>query len=446
MSSVLIAVVSMLVVLGIMIVVHEFGHYAVAKLCGVRVEVFSVGFGKRLLGFTRGDTDYRISALPFGGYVRMTGENPMEAKSNDPAAFSNHPRWQRFLIAVAGPAMNILLAIALLAGLYMSTHRYMTFLRAPSEIGYIVPGSPADKAGLKPGDVLIRVDDESNPIWEDTLSRMSVAGKDGLDLGVRRGAEVLSIKLPFSLDATDPKEMVFDGIVPAHQSTVGSVVAGKPAEKAGIKAGDVIDSVNGTPVYSTQQFQKLLRETSGAPLTFKVLRGGSPVAITVTPVRDDASPEHRFMVGFYYGPESAEERLGFTAAVTESAKENFGYSALIIDLLQKLVERKVSLKAVNGPVGIAAASGEAVKSGPHDVIALMSMISLNLGVMNLLPFPILDGGLILLLIIEGLARRDINQQVKERIYQTAFVFLVMFAVLVMYNDISKLPGVGKFLP
>src|SRR5215475_11383487 len=153
-------------VLGIMVLVHEFGHYAVAKLCGVRVEVFSVGFGKRIFGFRRGDTDYRISLLPLGGYVKMAGENPMEARTGDPGEFMSHPRWQRFLVAIAGPAMNIILAFVVLSVLYTFHHEYFAFSKSPVDVVSIAPNSPAEKAGLQVGDRIVKVERIDNPTWE----------------------------------------------------------------------------------------------------------------------------------------------------------------------------------------------------------------------------------------------------------------------------------------
>src|ERR1700758_514909 len=171
-SNFLTAVISVAFVLGVMILVHEFGHYAVAKLCGVRVDVFSLGFGKRLIGFRRGDTDYRISLLPLGGYVKMAGENPMEARTGDPGEFMSHPRWQRLLIAVAGPTMNILLAVGIVTGVFMVHYSHDWYLDQPTRAGWVDDNSPGAKAGLKPGDLITRIDSTANPLWEDTKAKI----------------------------------------------------------------------------------------------------------------------------------------------------------------------------------------------------------------------------------------------------------------------------------
>ena len=191
MESFLIAVVAMAVVLGIMILVHEFGHYAAAKWFGVRVDVFSIGFGKRLAGFKRGDTDYRISALPLGGYVKMAGENPLESRSGAPDEFMSHPRWQRFVIAIAGPAMNILLAIALLTGVFMVHYEHPLYLDEPAVIGWVMDDSPAAKSGIEQGDRIVRIDGEQNPTWEDVMLKVLISPKQSVEVAVQRGNDVL---------------------------------------------------------------------------------------------------------------------------------------------------------------------------------------------------------------------------------------------------------------
>src|SRR5947209_16573030 len=181
------AVLAMIIVLGFMILIHEFGHYAAAKFFKVRVEVFSIGFGTRLLGFRRGDTDYRISAIPLGGYVKMSGENPMDERTGDPAEFLSHPRWQRFVIAVAGPLMNILLAVFLLTAVYMVHYEYQAYLDQPAVIDAIRHDSPAEKAGLQRGDQIIRVDGIENPTWDQLQPKVWLSPNQPLTITIRRG-------------------------------------------------------------------------------------------------------------------------------------------------------------------------------------------------------------------------------------------------------------------
>ena len=191
MPDFLISLIAVVVILGFMILIHEFGHYAVAKWLGVRVEVFSIGFGKRLLGFRKGDTDYRISAIPLGGYVKMSGENPMDERTGDPAEFLSHSRWHRFLIAIAGPTMNIMLAIFLLTSVYMVHYEYPVFMDKPAVIDGVRANSAAAQADLKPGDRIIKIDGITNPTWEQVQPRVMISPNQPLAVTIQRGNTVL---------------------------------------------------------------------------------------------------------------------------------------------------------------------------------------------------------------------------------------------------------------
>src|ERR1700741_1950176 len=186
-NSVLISIISVAVILGFMILIHEFGHYAVAKLLGVRVEQFAIGFGKRLVGFRKGETDYRINAIPLGGYVKMSGENPMDQRTDDPREFMNHSRWHRFLIAIAGPAMNILLAIFLLTVVYMVHYEYPVYLDKPAVVQGVRKDSPAARAGIQAGDRIVKIDGIENPTWEQVQPREWLSPNQPLTVTLQRG-------------------------------------------------------------------------------------------------------------------------------------------------------------------------------------------------------------------------------------------------------------------
>jgi regulator of sigma E protease len=441
--SILYSLVSVVIVLGIMIVVHEFGHFAAAKYFGVRVEVFSVGFGKRLLGFTRGETDYRISALPFGGYVKMSGENPMESRTGDPGEFMSHPRWQRFVIAIAGPFMNILLAVVLLTIVFMVHNEQPVYLDQPAVIGWVVENSPAEKAGLQPGDRIIRYGSMQNPTWEDVLSKVMLSPNYPVDIAVQRGTEVLNKSVV--PEAVGQEQIGSAGWIPDAPTTVSELESGQPAEKAGIKVGDEIVAINGTSIRSTQVMVRMLQQTADKPVEMTVVRDGKEVKFTLAPVLNDLNGRKQYRIGVGTEPAVHVDKLPFTKAFAKSVDQNKRYSMLILDLVKRMVERKVSIKQMSGPIGIAKISGEAARQqGWTPIMMVMAAISLNLGIFNLFPIPILDGGLILLLLIEAVIRRDISQTVKERIYQAAFVCLILFAGLVIFNDVVKLlPGLTK---
>ena len=435
----------MAVVLGIMILVHEFGHYAAAKWFGVRVDVFSIGFGKRLTGFRRGGTDYRISALPLGGYVKMAGESPLESRSGAADEFMSHPRWQRFVIAIAGPAMNILLAVVLLTGVFMVHYEHPVYLDQPAVVGWVLENSPAAKSGIEQGDRIVRIEGQQNPTWEDVLLKVAIASKGPMDIAIQRGNEILEKQIQPETEGSDPYATV--GWLPDQPITVTELEPNMPAAQAGLKLGDEIVAVNGTPMRSLLSVIHYLRQNGSKPVDVAAVRNGQQLSFRITPVQTEEDGQKNYRLGFQSRPVQID-KLPFAQALNRSIDENKRYSLLIVDLVRKLAQHKASIKQMEGPIGIARASGDAARQpGWTPLLSLMAMISLNLGVFNLLPIPILDGGIILLLIIEGLLRREISMKIKERIYQTAFVFLILFAVVVIYNDLMKaLPGLAQRLP
>ncbi len=433
------------IVLGLMILIHEFGHYAAAKYFGVRVEVFSIGFGKRLLGFKKGETDYRISAIPLGGYVKMSVENPMDDRTGDAGEFLSHPRWQRFIVAFAGPAMNILLAVALLTGVYMVHYEYPAVLDEPAVVGWVNPNTPAERAGIQKGDKIVRVEDIENPNWEQVDVKDALSPNQPLKFGIERNGKVTEkVLVPEPLG---PNQYGVMGWVPKESSvTLTTLEAGMPADKAGLKVGDRILTANGEDIPALEALVQMLNRTKDQPLEIVVLRNGQKQTFTVKPILAPAGPSQdlRYRIGIASLPTKVV-KLGFADALQRSLSDNKKSSFLILELLQKMVQRKVSMRQVDGPIGIGSAVGAAAREeGWTPLLLITAAISLNLGIMNLLPIPILDGGVILLLFIESLMQKEISLPIKERIYQAAFVFLVLFAVMVIYNDLVKtLPGLTR---
>ncbi len=426
MSGFFTAVLAVGVILGFMILIHEFGHYAAAKLLGVRVEVFSIGFGKRLFGFRRGDTDYRIAAIPLGGYVKMSGENPMDERTDDPGEFMSHPRWHRFIIAIAGPAMNILFAVGLLTCVYMVRYEYPAVLDEPAVIGWVVQDTPAAKAGIQVGDRIVRIDGIENPTWEQVIPREALNPNQPLDVTIERGGQTITktiVPEPFG-----PNQMGSAGWAPKEPSF--PITDLEPGMPAGLEA--MIES---------------LKRTKDKPIQITVMRDGKPLTFTVQPVLSNLKGDERYRVGVASAPMKVSS-LPLAAAFRRSVEQNKQGSLLILELVQKMVQRKISIRSIEGPIGIGRAAGQAAsRKGWTPLLELTAGISLNLGIFNLLPIPIMDGGVILLLFVESLIRRDINLRIKERIYQAAFVFLVLFAVMVIYNDVVKmLPSVMGRMP
>ncbi|HEV3307338.1 MAG TPA: RIP metalloprotease RseP [Candidatus Sulfotelmatobacter sp.] len=447
MPDFLISLIAVVVILGFMILIHEFGHYAVAKWLGVRVEVFSIGFGKRLLGFRKGETDYRISAIPLGGYVKMSGENPMDERTGDPAEFLSHSRWHRFLIAIAGPAMNILLAVFLLTTVYMVHYEYPVFMDKPAVIDGVKANSAAAMAELQPGDRIIKIDGIDNPTWEQVQPRVMISPNQPLAVTIQRGAQVLEKTIVPK--AVTSSEVGSAGWYPAEPVIVGKLDDDMPALKAGVREDDRVIAMDGKPLGSIEAMIEQLQQTKEKPVDLTVLRGNQTLNFHMTPVlsRTEDPKQQRYRLGFLNKEDTVVTRLPFGQALTLSLRENKKYSFLLLELAKKLVEGKVSPRMVSGPIGIAQEAGYAAQQkGWTPLLALTSGISLNLGIFNLLPIPILDGGVIFFLLIESLMGHDISLRIKERVYQAAFVFLVLFAVMVIFNDLVKtIPGLAERL-
>ena len=444
MQTFLIAVVSVAFVLGFMITIHELGHHLVAKFFKVRVDTFSIGFGKRLLGFHMGGTDYRISALPFGGYVKMAGENPMEPRTGDPGEFMSHPRWQRIIIAFAGPAMNIAFAIAVLTAVFMVRYEHDPISDKPAVIGIIDPDSPASRAGLQVGDRIVRIEGQHDPTWEDVSMAMVLNSQAPISLAVQRDSKTFTASI--HPEIREANELPYTGLFADDPSIVVKVEPDMPAAKAGILEGDAIVAINGQEMHSLDDIPQYTKAHGDKPMTLGIVRRGAPLNIMVVPALAEAKGNKVYRMGITTSHPIKVDQLPFGRALKLSLQTNRKMSFLILEMVQKLLQRKVSLKQVDGPIGMARATGDAAsQKGWWPLAQLMALISLNLGIFNLLPIPILDGGLILLTCVEGVIRRDINQRMKERIYQTAFVFLILFAVTVVFNDVTKIPAVTKLL-
>ena len=442
MSDFLTSLIAVVAVLGFMILIHEFGHYAVAKWLGVRVEQFAIGFGKRLIGFRRGETDYRINAIPLGGYVKMSGENPMDSRTDDPREFMNHSRWHRFLIAIAGPTMNILLAIVLLTTVYMVHYEYPAVYDEPPVIGWVLKDTAAAKAGFEVGDRITKIDGVQNPNWEQVELKEALSPGQPLAVQIDRNGNILDkTVVP---EATGVDQIGYAGWAPKENTvTITDLVSGMPAEKAGLKEGDQILSVDGKPVPALASMVESLKVTKDKPINITILRDGQQKTFTVQPVQSDKW--YRIGIG---SMQMKVKTLPFAEAMQLSLHENRQNALLILELVKKMAQRKISMRSIEGPIRIGQAAGEAARrKGWTPLMSLTAAISLNLGIFNLLPIPILDGGVILFLAIEGLMRRDISMNIKERVYQAAFVFLVLFAVMVIYNDLMKtIPGLADKLP
>jgi regulator of sigma E protease len=422
-----------LIVLGIIIVIHELGHFVVAKFFKIKVETFSVGFGPRLFGFRRGDTDYRISAFPLGGYVKMAGETPSDTITGEAHEFMSKPKWQRFLVAAAGPAMNVILAVGLLTGLYVYGTELPEFMSGLAIVGVVERGSPAEQAGIRSGDQILAIDGKTTPNWQDIQTRVLTSAGRSIPITIQRQGERLEATVTPIRKGSE--EAGFIGMGPLIRTIVGAVNPDSPAAMAGMLAGDEIIRVNGIDLRSSgKSIQETIQSILESTFPITVLRRGQEVELRVSP----ATQGGRKMIGIQIQWPTTLIKLGFADAVGKSIQTNVESATLIFQVLGRLFKREASMKQLDGPIGIIRVSGQALEQGFSTLLTLMALISLNLGVLNVLPIPILDGGVMLLLIVESLMRRDLSLRMKERIVQVSFVFLLMLTVIVLYNDVVKL--------
>jgi regulator of sigma E protease len=469
--------IGVVLVLGVMILVHEWGHFAMARLFKVRVDVFSIGFGPRLFGWKRGDTDYRISALPLGGYVRMAGQDPTEIDSPNrdwrhlksaaapetssevsdvtrkaaefrgvdqplrlstgaPDELMSKPRWQRALISFAGPAVNLVFPILLLTGLYaIKGEPYPEYFDAPVQV-VALQERPAAPQALRLGDKIVAMEGVSNPTWEQAdrlIGNAAPGSRVTLEVENADGRRKLSLEVP-----RDPEQLGRVFGYPPIAPIVDAVSAGDPADRAGVQVGDKIVSVNGQPIQLWGQFVDRVRASGGSPVTIGVERNAGTKQVTVTPRKETTDrDESVYVVGVGVREQFRYRSMPFSQAVSVATSKTGDMIAATVGVVGKLVSGKVSINQLQGPVGISSEAGKAMKRGSVSVIFLMVLISVNLGILNLLPIPILDGGNILLLAIEGGLRRDLSMTFKERYIQVGLVFLLVLFAIVMYHDVLR---------
>ena len=430
-----------LLVLGVLITVHEWGHFIVARFFGVRVDVFSIGFGPRLFGVKRGHTDYRVSAVPLGGYVRMAGQDLSEVDSAGPAPtgapdeLASKPRWQRALISLAGPVVNLILPI-LLFGVFYWVHGtpYPQYLDQPAVIAGLSQNDPLAKQGVSVGDRIVAVNGVDIPTWEQADEKILDPANDQLHLTIQHQSTTRTVDVR-AKDLAEPK--VLGGYHPIPP-VIDQVMKGQAAHRSGMKSGDTVISVNGAAVANWPEFVDIVQHSDGSALQVTVLRDSKLVTLTMKPEwLPNEEAQYAFRVGI--GPKIplSYKRTSFTAAFSSAAAETWFGTTRLLGTVGKLVTGKLSVKQLSGVVNIADQAGHAVQDGSLAVVNLMAIISLNLGILNLLPIPILDGGNILLLGIEGLMRRDMSMAFKIRFVQAGLVFLLLIFTVVMYNDVMR---------
>lgn len=442
MANVLGTILAFTFVFGILVFVHEFGHFFMAKLVGVRVEVFSFGYGKRLFGVKKGETDYRISLLPLGGYVKLLGEGMFEKdRPLAPDDMMAKTRGQRLLIMAMGSIMNIILAVLIVAFMNVVGTEVAAYLDDKPVIGYIETGSPAEKAGLRIDDEIVRISGREVKTWTDV--EMAVGSKPDrlIRVDIRRDGEILPVDV--QTESVTRYQMGYAGFQAKIPTQIKMVMAKSAAEKAGLRAGDVILSIDGAPAYY-YQFIDIIQKSAGKELIFSVDRGGQTLTVPVTPRKEGDTGK----IGVSHGSASVTKKYGFFAAIGQSFKKNLDDTFLVIRFIKELFTGEASTRQLGGPLEIANFSYMAFRLGWMPLLAWIAVISLQLGILNLFPIPVLDGGQIFVLIIESIFRRDLGPKARQVWMSIGFVIFVVLIVFVILNDIvKKLPhGWGSLVP
>ncbi|AAC07743.1 RIP metalloprotease RseP [Aquifex aeolicus] len=424
--------IAFLILIGVLVWVHEFGHFLMAKLFRVKVEIFSIGFGPPIFRRQWGETVYQIAALPLGGYVKLYGE---EENVHDPRAFSTKKPWQKILIALGGPLFNFLFTILVFALVYTAGVEVPKYLKEPVVVGYVQRDSIAQKIGIKPGDKIIKINGYEVRTWEDlrdALIRLSLDGVKETTLFLERNGEVLhlTIKVP---NVQKGEEL---GIAPLVKPVVGGVKKGSPADQVGIKPGDLILEVNGKKINTWYELVEEVRKSQGKAIKLKILRNGKMIEKELIPAKDPKTGT--YFIGLFPKTETVVEKKPFGEALASAVNRTWELTVLTLKTIAGLITGKVSFQTLGGPIAIAQIAGQAAQSGFIPYLVMMAFISLQLGIFNLIPLPILDGGLILLFAIEWLRGRPLPEKFKEYWQRVGLAIIITLTIFVFINDILRL--------
>jgi len=442
-STSLITLLAFAFVLGVLIFVHELGHFLAAKRVGIRVLKFQLGFNPTIVSFKRGDTEYSIGALPLGGYVKMAGDSPDETLTGRADEFLSKSKWERFQVLIMGPAMNLLLALVVTAFVLYRGAEVPAYRDMPPVVGTVMTGSPAAKSDLQPGDRILSVAGRDVDTWEQFFIAVGSRPNRQTSLTIQRdGREMERVVTPIVPPGQSRFEIGDIGVLPDVHPHLQSVSPGEPGERGGLKAGDVILAVDGRPVTFHTQLREAIAKHPEQPMAIAIRRDGAELSVTVTPARRGEVG----WLGVLPVDETKSLKPGPVEALVLSARRNVENAGLIFQTVWGLITRETSPKQLMGPVAIAQLSGESAQLGLIPLLSLMALISLNLGLLNLLPIPILDGGHIFIMALEGVARRDFSTRVKEKMLLAGFVVLMMLMVTVIYNDLARISWVENLMP
>jgi regulator of sigma E protease len=428
-----------LFILGVLVVIHELGHFVVAKAFKVHVLAFSIGFGKALFTKTIGETEYRLSAVPFGGYIHMAGEHPEDEHGVEPGDFNEKPIWQRALVGIAGPVANIVFAVVCLWVMFVIGVAKPQYMMYPV-VGSVVKTSAAQQAGFMPGDSIVSINAKPVASWTDVQKSLTPQAQPVIVVVVRQAKlDTISFTVPKITGRGLPK-YPSAGLLPAFPAVVGGVNSGTPAQIAGLQPKDTIIAINGQKIYSWYQLteQVGIYDTASGPLTFVARHNGVERTLSITPAYN--ATLKRYQVGVSAAtPSSVTIKYSPLQAVSGTLEKTWEYTAMIFNVLGQIIDKQVSPKQLAGPVGIIQMSGVIAMGGFSSMLDFMALIGINLGILNLMPLVITDGGLLLFLLIEAIRRKPLSLVTQSWINRIAITFFIALFIFVTVNDIGRIP-------
>jgi regulator of sigma E protease len=429
--------ISFIIVLGVLIFVHEFGHFIIAKKSGVGVLKFSLGFGPKILGKKIGETEYQISAIPLGGYIKIVGENPEEELSEEDRekSFSEKSIPTRAAIVGCGPLMNLLLSFVLFCLVALIGFKIPAFMEAPPRVGWVDLDSPAQKAGIREGDLIIRVNDREVSNWEELKFILVSSPNASLRVDIKREGTIVTRELV-------PEERGlfgegYAGVLPESPAIVEEVKEGEPADLGGVKKGDLIMAIDGEEMRHWIQMVMTIRKNPDKALMFKVKRGREILSLPITPKAVKTEEKTIGLIGITFSGESIIKRYGPLGAIVRGGLETLRVTKRTITVLWRLIVRRISFRTLGGPISIFVITGAVAKTGIRELMVFIAGLSIMLTIVNTLPIPILDGGHLLFLGIEGIRKKPIGVRTREFAYRVGLVFIIMLMLIVFYNDIYR---------
>ena len=434
-------VIAGILMLGVLVFVHELGHFLVAKLCGVKVLKFSLGFGPKLASRRHGETEYQVCAIPLGGYVQMLGEGGGEqgesgalSEAEKQRSFAEKPVSRRLAIVSAGPLMNLLLPLLILPIAFLVGVQLPTYLEEPPCVGYVVPESDAAAAGFKAGDCVRTLNGVEVASWNATNKNFISQAGDALVFQVERNGKEVQLTLPADNNSLEGLQAL--GLLPAQSARIGALAPDMPAAQSGLQAGDLILQIGNQPIISWYDLRGAIQESGPQSVTLLIERDGERLNVELTPQK--RQEEGDYLLGIAPQQTTETVRFGLVEAVREGASRTWELIDLTLVFIQKLFTGGVSAKNIGGPITVVQIAGQAAQTDLAAILSVLAFISIQLGILNLLPIPILDGGHILFYSIELITRRPLSLRVREAAQQVGMAMLLMLMLLAFYNDILRL--------